>query len=261
MYTQNAYESWQRVSGRAVRGMARVKPVMLEAQSLRDVSRTVSSTERAGIGGIHPNFMQTWPYVTCIHGHMFNNLHLLVHIRTLARENGRFTWADGTYYEGEWKNGREEGHGTKVWPDKESYGGEWRGGLRHGQGRAVFSNKDTYVGDFSDGQVGVRHIYIHEQLCVDSAFVYVSVCVVCVLCLCSVVCTRTCIHVLALTPRHLLAQKYLLTGTKVLASGARRRIVHVGRRRGIRGPVRGWQAAWTRRQILARWRTILRRLV
>ena len=88
-----------------------------------------------------------------------------VHIRTLARENGRFTWADGTYYEGEWKNGREEGHGNKVWPDKESYGGQWRGGLRHGQGRAVFSNKDTYVGDFSDGQVGFRNIYPRTSMC------------------------------------------------------------------------------------------------
>jgi hypothetical protein len=86
MYTQNACESWQRVSGRAVRGMARVKPVMLEAQSLRDVSRTASSTERAGIGGIHPNFMHTWPYVPCTHGHMFYNLHLRAHSHACSRK-------------------------------------------------------------------------------------------------------------------------------------------------------------------------------
>ena len=161
---------------------------------MRDVSRTVSSTERAGISSIHPNFMHTWPYFSSIHGQMLNNLHLLVHIRTLARENGRFTWADGTYYEGEWKNGREEGHGTKVWPDKESYGGEWRGGLRHGQGRAVFSNKDTYVGDFSDGQVGFRHIYIHDT----NNYVWaVRLCMlVCVLCVCCVYVVLR-VHVLA----------------------------------------------------------------
>jgi hypothetical protein len=51
---------------------------------------------------------------------------------------GRYTWPEQTTYQGEWKNGREDGRGLKKWTDNESYDGSWRGGLRHGRGRAVF---------------------------------------------------------------------------------------------------------------------------
>lgn len=44
---------------------------------------------------------------------------------------GRYTWSGGSYYEGEWKDGKPEGLGTKVWGENEFYEGEWKNGKMH----------------------------------------------------------------------------------------------------------------------------------
>lgn len=41
---------------------------------------------------------------------------------------------DGLIYEGEWKNGRQDGFGVFAWPDGSKYTGEWREGKQHGHG-------------------------------------------------------------------------------------------------------------------------------
>ena len=33
------------------------------------------------------------------------------------------TWPDGDRYEGDWKDGKQEGHGVKTYPDGDRYDG------------------------------------------------------------------------------------------------------------------------------------------
>eukprot|EP00199_Chlamydomonas_sp_CCMP681_P003248 CAMPEP_0119102434 /NCGR_PEP_ID=MMETSP1180-20130426/1187_1 /TAXON_ID=3052 ORGANISM="Chlamydomonas cf sp, Strain CCMP681" /NCGR_SAMPLE_ID=MMETSP1180 /ASSEMBLY_ACC=CAM_ASM_000741 /LENGTH=160 /DNA_ID=CAMNT_0007086727 /DNA_START=66 /DNA_END=545 /DNA_ORIENTATION=+ len=47
---------------------------------------------------------------------------------------GRFTYASGTYYEGEWFGGGYHGHGKYMWTDGRSYDGQWQQNKMHGQG-------------------------------------------------------------------------------------------------------------------------------
>lgn len=48
---------------------------------------------------------------------------------------GRFTWADGRKYEGEYKADKKEGFGIFYWPDGRSYTGYWSNGKQDGLGR------------------------------------------------------------------------------------------------------------------------------
>ena len=39
---------------------------------------------------------------------------------------GRYVWANGSEYNGEWKGGRMHGQGTFVWTSGQRYDGEWK---------------------------------------------------------------------------------------------------------------------------------------
>jgi 1-phosphatidylinositol-4-phosphate 5-kinase len=47
---------------------------------------------------------------------------------------GTFVWAQGERYDGEWRDGKEEGRGTFTWPDGSYFDGNWAGGEKHGPG-------------------------------------------------------------------------------------------------------------------------------
>ena len=53
-------------------------------------------------------------------------------------------------YVGEWKNGKQNGHGTETIPNVGKYVGEWRNGKTNGQGTLTFPNGHKYVGEFKD---------------------------------------------------------------------------------------------------------------
>ncbi|BAP87182.1 MORN repeat-containing protein [Burkholderiales bacterium GJ-E10] len=55
-------------------------------------------------------------------------------------------------YEGEMKNGKQEGWGTYNYADGCSYDGEWKDGSPDGRGTMHYSNGDSYSGDWNDGQ-------------------------------------------------------------------------------------------------------------
>ena len=50
-------------------------------------------------------------------------------------------WPDQARYEGEFKNGKMEGKGTKVFASGNMYIGQWKNDLQHGTG-VFFSVKD-----------------------------------------------------------------------------------------------------------------------
>ena len=67
---------------------------------------------------------------------------------------------DGSIYEGEYKNGKPNGHGSLTsYDNKTIYDGEWKDGKREGIGKLVVINKYNYTGpfenDFFSGTGGV----------------------------------------------------------------------------------------------------------
>ncbi|KAK4751768.1 hypothetical protein SAY87_020566 [Trapa incisa] len=68
-------------------------------------------------------------------------------------------------YEGNWVEGRYDGHGIESWARGSKYRGQYRQGLRHGFGAYRFYTGDSYAGEWSNGQshgIGV-------QRCKDSS--------------------------------------------------------------------------------------------
>jgi len=59
---------------------------------------------------------------------------------------GPYTWTNGNFYIGVWKNGKKHNFGTQVWASGSSYTGEWSEGKRHGQGTHTLYNGDIYEG-------------------------------------------------------------------------------------------------------------------
>jgi hypothetical protein len=47
--------------------------------------------------------------------------------------------ADGSYYEGDYVEGRKEGKGKYVWPEGSYYYGDWKGNKINGYVKVLFS--------------------------------------------------------------------------------------------------------------------------
>ncbi|KAJ1435008.1 Phosphatidylinositol-4-phosphate 5-kinase, core [Sesbania bispinosa] len=94
---------------------------------------------------------------------------------TLPHEKGKYTWSDGTVYEGDWEGDKMTGKGLIVWSSGafqyegefsggylNGYGtlrtssgciyrGGWRMNAQHGIGRKEYSNSDIYEGLWKEG--------------------------------------------------------------------------------------------------------------
>ncbi|XP_010498650.1 PREDICTED: uncharacterized protein LOC104776311 [Camelina sativa] len=55
-------------------------------------------------------------------------------------------------YEGDWVDGRYDGHGIESWARGSRYKGQYRQGLRHGYGVYKFYTGDCYAGEWFNGQ-------------------------------------------------------------------------------------------------------------
>ena len=55
-------------------------------------------------------------------------------------------------YEGDWVDGRYDGHGIESWARGSRYKGQYRQGLRHGYGVYRFYTGDCYTGEWLNGQ-------------------------------------------------------------------------------------------------------------
>ena len=68
---------------------------------------------------------------------------------------GKYTFADGSYYVGSFKEGHYHGEGTLYSADgKPEYEGKWENGYYHGEGKRYYESGDIYEGSF---KLGKRH--------------------------------------------------------------------------------------------------------
>ncbi len=65
---------------------------------------------------------------------------------------GSYVDADGISYEGEWKNGLMDGHGTLKFAGGDEYFGEMHAGKATGTGRYIDVTGEIFDGYFADGQ-------------------------------------------------------------------------------------------------------------
>jgi len=66
--------------------------------------------------------------------------------------SGRYDFANGDFYDGEWKSGLRHGKGTYVWKElNEKYFGDWAGGLKEGKGTFTYPNGDVFTGPYVNG--------------------------------------------------------------------------------------------------------------
>ena len=63
---------------------------------------------------------------------------------------GTYTYADGSKYIGEWKDGKKNGEGTFNFASGDKYVGGFKDEKSHGQGTYTFANGAKYVGEFED---------------------------------------------------------------------------------------------------------------
>lgn len=64
----------------------------------------------------------------------------------LPHGNGKYTWSDGSVYEGDWIDGKMTGKGIIIWPSGAKYEGEFSGSYLHGHGTFTKSNGCVYTG-------------------------------------------------------------------------------------------------------------------
>lgn len=55
---------------------------------------------------------------------------------------GKYTFADGSTYEGQYVAGAREGQGTFIWADGNKYSGGWKDGLQHGEAVVTINGKE-----------------------------------------------------------------------------------------------------------------------
>ena len=65
---------------------------------------------------------------------------------------GVYTWANGTKYDGEWKDDKRHGKGIHTWANGSKYDGEQKDGKRHGLGKLTLVKGDNAIADYGNGE-------------------------------------------------------------------------------------------------------------
>ena len=76
---------------------------------------------------------------------------------------GTYTYTNGEKYVGEWRNNQINGQGVYDYRSGNRYEGAWRNGRKHGQGTYTYANGDQYVGDFANDQPNGQGIYTYRN--------------------------------------------------------------------------------------------------
>ena len=64
----------------------------------------------------------------------------------LKEGKGEYVWADGSNYNGEWRESKINGFGQYIWNDGRKYYGTWLNNDMHGNGIYIYSDGVRYDG-------------------------------------------------------------------------------------------------------------------
>ncbi len=67
------------------------------------------------------------------------------------------------HYEGQWQNGKENGHGVSYMSNGYRYEGEWRNGEHNGYGICVYANGDRYDGEWKNNKKNGYGVYLFRN--------------------------------------------------------------------------------------------------
>jgi hypothetical protein len=73
---------------------------------------------------------------------------------------GKYIWASGSIYEGEYKDDEINGKGKLIWARGDTYEGEWKDNKRHGKGKMINADGTIYEGDWKDDKINGVGKYI-----------------------------------------------------------------------------------------------------
>ncbi|MBN1500261.1 MAG: hypothetical protein JW982_08900 [Spirochaetes bacterium] len=80
---------------------------------------------------------------------------------------GKYTWKNGSYYTGEWKDGKRSGNGIFYYSNGSIYDGQWENDKRNGTGTLkVYENKKLigkYTGKWVDDEMHGEIILYDEN--------------------------------------------------------------------------------------------------
>jgi hypothetical protein len=81
----------------------------------------------------------------------------------LPHGHGKYSYVDGSFYEGNWDHGKRHGKGTWTYINGDVYTGDWENSHKHGTGTWTLSNGDRYEGDFcNDARNGKGAYYFRS---------------------------------------------------------------------------------------------------
>ncbi|XP_058750376.1 phosphatidylinositol 4-phosphate 5-kinase 8-like [Vicia villosa] len=81
---------------------------------------------------------------------LFNGVYFGEFKSKLFHGKGKYTWSNGTIYEGDWVDGKRTGKGRIIWPCGKKYKG--------GNGPVMGKNRNIYIGNWKNNQRDGRGI-------------------------------------------------------------------------------------------------------
>ena len=75
---------------------------------------------------------------------------------------GKYTWADGRYYSGDWVNNKREGSGEFKFSDGSLYKGDWVNNKRDGKGKYITTDGNIYEGYYKDNMRNGDGVYSYK---------------------------------------------------------------------------------------------------
>ena len=80
-------------------------------------------------------------------------------VRSMKQGQGKYTFVDGSKYEGNFKDDEGHGKGTLTFVDGSKYEGEFKNGNRHGKGVFNYIDGSIHEGGYKDGKRHGKGIY------------------------------------------------------------------------------------------------------
>ena len=75
---------------------------------------------------------------------------------------GKYTWADGSYYDGDWVNNKKQGLGEYKFNDGSLFTGNWINDKRDGFGKSISSSGNTFEGMYKNNMRNGQGLYSYK---------------------------------------------------------------------------------------------------